>query len=164
MAQTIDPEIERLQKIMFDIKSCEIDFISQGKDNETGRNHHIMRVKALYVDGTYIDKMFPFPIPYKEEEFRDYDISNRYVVVSLALGDAYLDTRTFELKGFIDRSYGIEIEGSFDPETGIETEHVYVSRTQVTKFDKDFQITKQFARPKYTLRWAPSKKQIQQYS
>ena len=157
-------ELRELQRKMFDIKSCEIDFISQGKDIETGRNHHIMRVKALYVDGTYIDKMFPFPIPFKEEEFRDYDISNRYVVVSLALGDAYLDTRTFELKGFIDRSYGIEIEGRFDPETGIETEYVYVSRTQVTKFDKDFQITKQFARPKYTLRWAPSKKQIQAYS
>lgn len=161
MTQT---ELRELQDILFDIKSCELDFISQGKDIETGRDHQLMRVKAKYIDGTYIDKTVPFPVPFNKEDLRNYDISNRFIIVNLAFGDVFIDTRTFELAGFIDRAYGIEIEGSFDPETGIETERVYVSCTQVTKFDKDFQITKQFARPKYTLRWAPSKKQIQAYS
>ena len=157
-------ELRELQRKMFDIKSCELDFISQGKDIETGRDHHIMRVKALYVDGTYIDKLFPFPIPFKEEEFRDYDISNRFIIVSLALGDAFLDTRTFKLKAFIDRSYGIEIEGRFDPETGEETRHVYTSRKQITWFDKDFKIIDQEAVTKENRWYIAPKKLIQKYS
>ena len=161
MTQT---ELRKLQAILFDIISLELDFISQGKDIETGRNHHIMRVKALYVDGTYIDKMFPFPIPFKEEEFRDYDISNRFIVVNLAFGDAYLHTNNFELKAFIDRSYGIKIEGRFDPETEEETRHVYTSRKQITWFDKDFKIIDQEAVTKENRWYIAPKKLIQQYS
>lgn len=160
----IQTELRELQDILFDIISIELDFISQGKDLETGRDHQLMRVKAQYIDGTYIDKTVPFPVPFNKEDLRHYDISNRFIIVNLAFGDAFIHTRTFKLVGFVDRTYGIEIEGRFDPKTETETEHVYVSCTQVTKFDKDFQIKEQFKRPKHTLRWAPSKEQIQAYS
>lgn len=163
MTQTVNPKIAERQKT-FDIKYCELDFISQGKDIKTGRDNQLMRVNALYFDGTYINKVVPCPVPFNKEDLRNYDISNRFIIVNLAFGDAFIHTRTFELVGFVDRAYGIEIEGCFDPVLETETEHVYVSCTQVTKFDKDFQIKEQFKRPKYTLRWAPSKEQIQAYS